>query len=141
MENETKTKDQVMDELRQRISALEAERKQTAQVALETKRYLTRLIDSSTDAIISTDKEGKVVLFNEGAETLLGYRAEEVIGRRVSVLYGGDAGANEVAREIRKRGGGRSGLPQTCESASGQRKGSRGRTTNWKNGSKNALPN
>ena len=83
MEGEHKTKDQLMDELRQRVSALEAERKQAELVALETKRYLTRLIDSSTDAIISTDKEGNVVLFNEGAETLLGYRAEEVIGRRV----------------------------------------------------------
>ena len=34
----------------------------------DTKRYLTRLIESSTDAIIATDKEGKVVLYNEGAE-------------------------------------------------------------------------
>ena len=41
----------------------------------ETKRYLTRLIESSPDAIIATDKLGNVVLFNEGAETLLGYRA------------------------------------------------------------------
>ena len=105
MEGEHKTKDQLMDELRQRVSALEAERKQAELVALDTKRYLTRLIDSSTDAIISTDKEGKVVLFNEGAQALLGYRADEVFGRRVSVLYGGEAGANEVAREMRKRGG------------------------------------
>jgi adenylate cyclase len=105
MERELKTKDQLMDELRQRVSALEADRKQAELVALETKRYLTRLIDSSTDAIISTDKEGKVVLFNEGAQALLGYRADEVFGRRVSVLYGGEAGANEVAREMRKRGG------------------------------------
>ena len=64
------------------------ERKEAEQVALdanaeiqETKRYLTRLIESSPDAIIATDKQGTVVLFNEGAETLLGYRAEEVIGR------------------------------------------------------------
>ena len=71
-----KTKDQIIDELRQKIGALEAERKQAELAALETKRYLTRLIESSTDAIISTDKEGNVVLFNEGAETLLGYRAE-----------------------------------------------------------------
>ena len=40
----------------------------------ETKRYLARLIESSPDAIIATDKEGNVVLFNEGAETLLGYQ-------------------------------------------------------------------
>ena len=53
----------------------------------ETKRYLTRLIESSPDAIIATDKQGNVVLFNEGAETLLGYQAEEVIGRPHECLY------------------------------------------------------
>ncbi len=86
--------------------------KQAEQAALEanaalqeTKRSLTRLIESSPDAIISTDKDGNMVLFNEGAEILLGYRAEEVTGRPVSLLYGGEAGANEVLREMRKRGG------------------------------------
>jgi adenylate cyclase len=76
----------------------------------ETKQSLSRLIESSPDAIISTDKDGNVVLFNDGAETLLGYRGEEVVGRRVSVLYGGEAGANEVLREMRKRGGTVSGF-------------------------------
>jgi PAS domain S-box-containing protein len=76
----------------------------------DTKQSLSRLIESSPDAIISTDKDGNVVLFNEGAETLLGYRADEVIGRRAAVLYGGEAGANEVLREMRKRGGTVSGF-------------------------------
>jgi PAS domain S-box-containing protein len=71
----------------------------------ETKRSLARLIESSPDAIISTDKGGSIVLFNEGAEVLLGYRAEEVIGKSVNLLYGGEAGANQVLREMRKRGG------------------------------------
>lgn len=77
-----------------------------ANIALqETKRSLSRLIESSPDAIISTDKSGNTLLFNEGAESLLGYRAEEVIGKPISLLYGGEAGANEVLREMRKRGG------------------------------------
>ena len=71
----------------------------------EMRRYLTRLIDSSTDAIISTDKEGNVVLFNEGAEALLGYRAEEVIGQRVSILYESEERAKDVMRQMRKSGG------------------------------------
>jgi adenylate cyclase len=81
------------------------ERKHAEQAALEAKRYLTRLIESSTDAIISTDKEGKIILFNEGAETLFGYQAKEVIGRSVTMLHGSEAGAKEVGREMRKRGG------------------------------------
>ena len=71
----------------------------------ESQRYLTRLIDSSTDAIISTDKKGNIVLFNEGAETLLRYREDEVIGRRASELYFSEEQAKGVTREMRKRGG------------------------------------
>jgi PAS domain S-box-containing protein len=35
----------------------------------------------------------------------LGYRAKEIIGRSISVLYGDEAGARQVALEMRKRGG------------------------------------
>jgi PAS domain S-box-containing protein len=88
------------------------ERKQAEQAGLtanvelqKTRRYLERLIESSTDPVISTDKEGMVVLFNEGAEFLLGYRADAVIGRHVTVLYESEERAKEVMREMRKRGG------------------------------------
>ena len=96
---------ETIDELRQKIGALETERKQAEQTALEVKRSLTRLIESSPDAIISTDKQGNVVLFSEGAETLLGYRAKEVTSRNISVLYGDEAEPKQIAREMRKRGG------------------------------------
>jgi adenylate cyclase len=101
-------------------------RKQAEQNALkvnielqETKRSLSRLIESSPDAIISTDKSGKIVVFNEGAETLLGYRAEEVVGRVASLLYGEESGASEVLREIRKRGGTVSGFESVLRSKDG----------------------
>src|SRR5574337_696739 len=94
-----------------------SERRRAEQQALkanaelqETKRSLSRLIESSPDAIIATDKNGSVTLFSEGAETLLGYRAEETVGRSVALLYGGDAGVNEVLREMNKRGGTVSGF-------------------------------
>jgi adenylate cyclase len=99
------TEDQVIDSLREKIDALEAERKSLEQAALEAKRYLACLIESSPEAIISTDNEGNVVLFSERAETLLGYRAKEIAGRSPSMLYGDEAGARQIALEIRKRGG------------------------------------
>ena len=71
----------------------------------ETKRYLTRLLESSSDAIFSTDKAGTVVVFNESAEALLGYRSDEVVGQHVATLYGSEDGVREVLREMRKRGG------------------------------------
>ena len=45
------------------------------------------------------------MLFNEGGETLLGYRADEVVGRSSADLYGSEEQAREVLREMRKRGG------------------------------------
>jgi PAS domain S-box-containing protein len=44
------------------------------------------LVESSQDAIISTDLEGLVETWNQAAERLYGYSAEEMIGRPVSVL-------------------------------------------------------
>jgi PAS domain S-box-containing protein len=102
------------------------ERKQAEQNALranaelqDTKRYLTRLIESSTDAIIATDKEGKVVLFNEGAEILLGYRAEDVIGRSTAELYASEEQARAVTREMRKRGGTAAGFESVLRAKDG----------------------
>jgi PAS domain S-box-containing protein len=71
----------------------------------ETKKYLVRLIESSADAIVATDGEQNVKLFNEGAESLLGYRAKDVVGRGVATLYGSEDRAREIMREMRKRGG------------------------------------
>jgi PAS domain S-box-containing protein len=71
----------------------------------EAKQQLLRLIDSSSDAIVSTDKNGNIALFSEQAEALFGYRAKEIAGQNISVLYGDAAGARKVALEMRKREG------------------------------------
>jgi PAS domain S-box-containing protein len=85
----------------------------------ETKRYLTRLIESSPDAIIATDKGGNVVLFNQGAEALLGYRAEDVGGHPMSGLYSGEESARELALEMRKRGGSAAGFESLLKTKDG----------------------
>jgi len=41
--------------------------------------FLENIINSSVDGIVVVDTEGKVVLFNEGAERILGYSAREAI--------------------------------------------------------------
>ncbi len=51
-------------------------------------QFQTRLIQTSNDGIIANDSRGNVIIFNEGAERILGYRSEEVIGRiNVADLY------------------------------------------------------
>ena len=85
----------------------------------ETKRYLARLIESSPDAIIAADKLGNVVLFNEGAETLLGYRASEVVGRPTTQLYESEDRSRELVLEMRKRGGMASGFESVLRAKDG----------------------
>jgi PAS domain S-box-containing protein len=91
----------------------------TAERALEqelrsTKEFLERLIDSTVDAIIAADLRGQVILFNQGAERLFGYRARDVIGKKpVWELYE-PGGARMIMRMLRSTShGGVGRLEQT----------------------------
>ena len=134
MKNQDKAKEELLQDLErahQRISAMEAleddykrgeEELLATNVELrETRQYIERLIESSADAIISTNKEGNVVLFNQGAEALLGYRADEVIGRRVTILYESEEQAKEVMRQMRKQGGTVSAFETVLRAKNGSR--------------------
>jgi PAS domain S-box-containing protein len=54
--------------------------------SLATEPFLSALVRSSNDAIIGKTTNGIVVFWNEAAERLYGYEAEEMIGREISVL-------------------------------------------------------
>lgn len=58
----------------------------TRRQAEEQLRYQASLIDNISDAIISTDMEFNIQSWNEAAEELYGWRAEEVIGKSLSDL-------------------------------------------------------
>ena len=48
--------------------------------------WLTALIESADDAIISKTLEGIITSWNKGAERIFGYTADEVIGQPVTIL-------------------------------------------------------
>lgn len=87
---------------------------------IESKDYLEALIERSMDAIISTDADGNVVTFNQGAEVLSGYRREEVIGQRVPVLYESEEVAREVMTRMREEGGILSSFETTFKAKDGR---------------------
>ena len=54
--------------------------------AAEANERLAAIIESSDDIIVTKDLDGVITSWNKGAERNLGYTAEEVIGRHVSML-------------------------------------------------------
>jgi len=73
---------------------LEAELRQTTE-------FLERILNSTVDGIIAADLKGNIVLFNQGAERICGYRADDVIGgMNVTDLYPVGV-AKEIMRLLR----------------------------------------
>ena len=53
-----------------------------------TRDRLSGVLSAATgNAIVATDLKGTITVFNAGAESMLGYRAEEVVGRATPTLF------------------------------------------------------
>ena len=96
----------------------------------QARSFLDALIDAASEvSIIAADLQGNITLFNSGAEKLLGYSADEVVGKlspavfhlpsemqRYSKLLAAEAGHPVEGREVffyRARRGGSENLPCT----------------------------
>lgn len=63
------------------------ERQQQEHAVRSARAYLQAVLDSATGvSIIASDSTGTITLFNSGAERLLGYRAEEMVGLRTPAV-------------------------------------------------------
>lgn len=49
--------------------------------------HLSSLVESTDDAVISKDFDGKIISWNKGAEIIFGYTASEAIGQNISILF------------------------------------------------------
>lgn len=68
--------------------------------AVASRDYLKAVLDASTDvAIISTDMQGHITVFNQGAQRMLGRRSEDVIGKTPALWHDG-AEVAAVGREL-----------------------------------------
>lgn len=92
-------------QLSQAFNFLLDQRKEYEEELSETSIFLESVLNASTDvSIISTTKQGIITIFNSGAETLLGYSADEMIGKQTpAILHDPDevsARAAELTKEL-----------------------------------------
>jgi PAS domain S-box-containing protein len=71
-----------------------------ARAGADAERFASVLRAATEHSIIGTDTTGLITFFNEGAERLLGYRAEEVIGRATPALIHDPAEVTARAAEL-----------------------------------------
>lgn len=103
--------------LQQKAQALETEiaRRKQAEQALkasvmeqkgihESRLLLASIVDSSDDAIASKDLNGIVTTWNGAAERMFGYKAEEIVGRPITLIIPPELRADEemILGKIRK---------------------------------------
>lgn len=66
---------------------------------------LKALVESSDDAIIAKDLDGIIQSWNRGAENLFGYKADETVGKPITLLIPEDRLAEEISILARIRQG------------------------------------
>ena len=56
---------------------------------LADKRNLEQILDNLMEGIIAHDKSRRILFFNRAAETITGFKKEEVVGRDCHEVFGG----------------------------------------------------
>ncbi len=67
----------------------------------EANEFLFNLIESSTEGIIAVDMKGRVIIFNKGAELLLGYKADEIVTKFNVANFYPPGVAQDIMRRLR----------------------------------------
>jgi len=88
----------LLQESKRTVADLETRVVERTMELADAQRKLQAVLDAATQvSIIATDTEGLITVFNSGAERMLGYRAEEMVGRQTPAVL-------HLESEVRARG-------------------------------------
>ncbi|GJM43381.1 MAG: hypothetical protein DHS20C21_02230 [Gemmatimonadota bacterium] len=87
-------------ELFAREAAFAIEQSQLLLDLRRTEEYLENVVKNSRDAIVTTDPKGSVAIWNDGAQRMLGYTSEEILGESVLRLYASPKEAQQIMRRL-----------------------------------------
>lgn len=78
------------DEMAENLEWREAQLRESEQERVQSEGRFTEMVEMAADAIIGVDAGYHISFFNRGAERIFGYRSEEVEGRDIRILEGGE---------------------------------------------------
>ncbi|MDZ7373031.1 MAG: PAS domain S-box protein [candidate division KSB1 bacterium] len=92
-----------------RVLVHDVTEKQQSEKALDRYRqYVQTILQDAADAIIVLDEKDRIVMWNRGAEALYGWKAEEILGKPITVIVPNDPRSQReiewISKEVQKRG-------------------------------------
>ncbi len=88
----------------------QTQRKQMEREIREANDFLNNIIHSSANAIMATNMRGTIILWNQSAEEILGYKTKDVVGKlNITEVYP-EGMAKKVMRKLRTEDNDRQGL-------------------------------
>ncbi|CAH0133663.1 MULTISPECIES: PAS domain S-box protein [unclassified Pedobacter] len=77
------------------------EQKRAQLAVAESKKLLDEVLSAATGvSIIATDLDGTITVFNEGSERMLGYTAEEMVGKQTPIMFHDEREVSEICADF-----------------------------------------
>ncbi len=80
------TRQQALEERQHQLEAEDALRVAREEALRSSEARFSGIVELASDAIITINERGRIVLFNQGAQTIFGYRPSEVLGEPLEIL-------------------------------------------------------
>ncbi len=107
-------------QLNERLSRTDETLAQAHRNLDDLRAFSERVIDSISSGLVTTDLKHHIISFNRAAEEITGYRAEQVLGHHLSVLFPGISSYMDAGLQASLAGQHLSRLNLECQTASGR---------------------
>ena len=94
----------VTQELNKELTEENKKHLETQKKLIAAEEFSQSIINSSLDMIIAIDNNGIITNFNKSAETTFGYKANEVIGRHINLMYDSNFDYINVRNGLKEKG-------------------------------------